>query len=95
MVTGWSQGAQVVTDIISGGGGVGMGNIAKCTQNANTAMDPMTEPGKNGNLSFPNRWNGVEIADELAQLLLSLFTVTHGTQQDRYLTLVRLLVKTG
>ena len=49
MLTGWSQGAQVVTDIISGGGGTGMGNVANgCKQATSAAMDPKTAPGLNG-----------------------------------------------
>lgn len=48
VLTGWSQGGQVVSDIISGGGGVGLGPIAKCTQTPSSALSPTTAPGKNG-----------------------------------------------
>jgi len=41
-----------VTDIISGGGGTGMGSIANgCKQDTSAAMDPTTVPGKNGESS--------------------------------------------
>ena len=41
-----------MTDIISGGGGTGMGSVAKgCKQDTSAAMDPTTGPGKNGRFS--------------------------------------------
>ena len=41
-----------MTDIISGGGGTGMGSIANgCKQDTSAAMDPTTVPGKNGESS--------------------------------------------
>lgn len=48
VLTGWSQGGQVASDIISGGGGVGQGPIAKCTQKTSSGLSPTTAPGKNG-----------------------------------------------
>lgn len=44
VVSGYSQGAQVVTDILGGGGGT---FTDQCTQPANPAMDPNVSPGKN------------------------------------------------
>jgi len=42
------QGAWYLTDVISGGGGVGKGIANGCIQPNSTALSPTTSPGKNG-----------------------------------------------
>ncbi|KAL2436299.1 hypothetical protein ABEF95_007916 [Exophiala dermatitidis] len=42
VLSGYSQGAQIVGDVLGGGGGVFFNN---CTQPANAALDPTTSPG--------------------------------------------------
>lgn len=45
VVTGWSQGASVVGDLLAGGGGPGKGAMAGCMQATTPPMDPTTSPG--------------------------------------------------
>ncbi|KAK4142030.1 Alpha/Beta hydrolase protein [Dichotomopilus funicola] len=47
VLSGWSQGGWIVTDIISGGGGPGGGVAAGCTQADTAPLDPTTSPGSN------------------------------------------------
>jgi len=45
VISGWSQGGWIVTDIISGGGGPGGGIAAGCTQANSAPLSPTTSPG--------------------------------------------------
>lgn len=50
VLSGYSQGAQIVGDVLGGGGGVFFNN---CTQPVNAALDPTTSPGNKSKLYLP------------------------------------------
>ncbi|KAH7370145.1 Alpha/Beta hydrolase protein [Rhexocercosporidium sp. MPI-PUGE-AT-0058] len=59
VLTGWSQGAQVVTDIVSGGGGTGMGNVAKGLVAVSVYGDPRHTATQTFNIGTGSSKNGV------------------------------------